>query len=103
MLSFDEQLAAADTAITEHLGTSGCSYKGADGEVPDMHMIIEKDVQVIKEDGYTSVRQTHASFAKLNFDINSDDLITCSGSAYRVVEVISDDGSMVTVSLIRRG
>lgn len=103
MLDFDAHLSVADSAITEHLGTAGSSYKGIEGEVIDLHIILEQDVQVVKEDGYTTLRQTHASFAKLPFAMCADDLITCKGEAYRLVEPLFDDGFMVTVSLVRRG
>lgn len=103
MLSFDEQFTVADAAIDEHLGTADCSYKGADGEALGINIILEKDVQVIKEDGYTVLRQTHASFSKLAFEMHSDDLISCGGDKYRVVETLADDGTRVTVSLTRRG
>jgi len=102
MSDFEAHLSAADSAVTEHLGTPNCSYKGTAGEVLSMHMIIDKDVQVLKEDGYTTVRQTHASFKKLAFVMHSDDVIHANEETYRVVEPLSDDGHMVTVSLIRR-
>lgn len=61
-------------------------------------VIIDRDVEVIAENGLTTVKRTHISLRKSQVGkVVAGDRIVCVDEAFTVKEILSDDGIVIDV------
>lgn len=96
-MSFDDEFRDADAVIVDAFGDSGRYIQSSTGSVFETPIILDRDLKVLSEDGYSTVTQTHASLLKPSFGCEQGDVIEQGAEHYRVVGPLSDDSSMVTL------
>lgn len=99
MQDFDSILADADTKIMDVMGKDGTYARPSASLSEPVKVTIDKDVSVIGDDGVSIVTQTQASLIKPDMGCRPKDEITVGGQKYQVVRPMSDDGSVVVLSV----
>lgn len=91
---FDDLINDLDATCLDAFGVP-CLFKNPDTQqTVEGMVVIDKDVAVISDDGYSTLRQTHASFTQRTIPSKKGVEVITANGRYRLSSPISDDGSM---------
>lgn len=80
------------------LGGVKATFQTATDSIPDITAIIDRDVEVISENGMTTVKRTIVSLQKSEVGkVTDGDKIICDSESFTLGKIISDDGFVVEV------
>ena len=92
---FDDLIREMDADILDSFGVPAVLADPHDQQATSIMVVIDRDVQVIAEDGYTAITRTHAAFnAPTAWEVQRGNDLVTANERFRLVSPITDDGSM---------
>lgn len=92
---FDDLIRDMDDIVLDTFGVPAVVTDPVEQQVHPVMVVIDRDIQVVSDDGYTTITQTHASFnPPKQWQVERGHEVVTTSERYRLVTPISDDGSM---------
>lgn len=92
---FDDLIRDMDNVVLDTFGIPAVVTDPVEQQVHPVMVVIDRDIQVVSDDGYTTITQTHASFnPPTEWQVERGHEVVTTSERYRLVSPISDDGSM---------
>ena len=92
---FDDLIREMDDVVLDTFGIPAVVTDPVNRLAHPVMVVVDRDIEVLAGDGYTTVTQTHASFnPPTEWQVERGHEIVTPSERYRLVSPISDDGSM---------
>lgn len=98
---FDDLVRDLDAHVLDAFGIPCIFIDPATGATADGAVVIDRDVQVLSDDGYTTLRQTHASFTRTAIEPAGGIELQTATERFRLSSPLADDGSLLVWRVVR--